>query len=142
MKVRVMETTAIERWLHTVLNGDPALTALVGTRVFCEQIRVAEGTVAYPCVVYQMQTPRDVNGVGVVRVMGSYTYLVRAIGKEATYVELEPVADRIDALLQNQHGLLSDGRTVGCYREQAFQMAEVDNGVVYRHIGGMYRMIG
>jgi hypothetical protein len=136
-----MEINRIEAWLKSRLAGDATLMALV-TGVFAFP---APEKAAFPYVVYQYQpdSSSDVLGVGATRIMVNAGYLVRVIGKDCGIEDLKTAADRMDALLHNYQ--LSDplpagGGVMNCYREQPFALREVDEGIVYPHLGGFYRI--
>lgn len=134
----MIETARVDRWLYERLAGDATLSGLVGGRIYAF---VAPQGTAFPFVVFAHQGGHDVLGVGPARVMVSLLYQVKAVGQTAAVADLQPVADRIDALLHGASGAVPDGTILACVREQAIEEAEVDDGVQYRHVGGLYRLI-
>jgi len=135
-----MEINRIEAWLTQRLGGDATLAALAPGGVHAE-INVAEA--AFPYVVFELQKPEDVLTLNARRVMTQAVYLVRAIGRDCGAADLQAAADRIDALLgwYRAEGLLTGGGVRGCYREAPFKLIELEGGVVYPHLGGLYRII-
>jgi hypothetical protein len=131
------EVLWVDRWLYGLLTGDPTLTGLVGGRVYGY---VAPDDAALPFVVYSHQGGSDVRGNGPTRFMVSLLYQVKVVGAGASFQPLKPIADRLDELLQGASGTVSDGRVLACVREQPVAYTEVDNGVVYRHAGGLWRI--
>lgn len=128
-----METTAAERWLYETLAGDAELTALVSDRIFGY---IAPIEAVFPLVVFQVQAGADVRGVGPTRIMSALTMVVRGVDRGQSFVGLEAIADRIDALLQGRSGV----GVLGCVRLEPLALAEVVDGIQYRHLGGIYQM--
>lgn len=133
------ETSIADRWLYSVLSNDSTLDTLLGSgdRVWQEQ---ADQGAPMPYVVFQYQGGFDVAGVGPTRIMASLLYLVRVIGT-GEFSELEAAADRIDTLLHAKAGEVADGHMFACVREQPFRLIETTDGIVYRHRGGLYRLL-
>ncbi len=133
------ETTAAARWLYGVLSADATLSALVSGRVFA--YRVPQGT-AFPCVVFQMQAPQlDSKAIGNVRLASRMVMAVKAIGQGADFIAIQPIASRIDQLLEASSGSNVDGVVVACVRDMPLEMLESsDPGIDYAHLGGLYRL--
>ena len=133
-------TWTADSWLYGVLTGDAALMALATGGVYGHN-NPARPT--FPYVLFQLQAPgADVMGVGTARVMTPLVYLVRGIAEGGSFGgNLKNIADRIDALLQAQHGAAAGGVVVGCVRERPFALPEVaSDGRQFRHLGGIYRI--
>ena len=134
-----MEINRIESWITSTLQNDAALTAAAPGGVHAWPVLDEENV--FPMVVFEYQPgSEDVNGVGARRIMVSAVYLVRVIGKDCGVEDLKTAADRMDALLTAQMAPEILG-VMGCYREQPFSMVEVDEGVRYPHLGGLYRIL-
>jgi hypothetical protein len=131
------ETLVAEQWLYTVLSGDTALAAVVGTRIYAY---IAPEGAAMPYVVYQNQAGRDVRGVGPLRIMANLLYVVKVIGATNSFGTLEVAANRIDAVLQAASGTNVRGTVIACVREQPFALVESLESGQYRHLGGIYRL--
>lgn len=125
-------------WLYTVLSGDATITGLVGSRIYDG---LAPQGAALPFVVFNFQGGVDLRGVGTVRVFNSGLYQVKAICQGESYAPAAAIADRIDELIHGNRGSVSDGSVVDCVREQPLTLIEQQNGVQYRHVGGLYRII-
>lgn len=135
------ETWVADSWLFGVLSGDVPLMALATGGVYAHNN--PSRTVAFPYVLFQQQAAgADVRGVGPVRIMAPMVYLVRGIAEGNSFGgSLKSIADRIDALLQAQHGTAADGVIVACVRERSFALPETTaDGRQYRHLGGVYRI--
>jgi hypothetical protein len=111
------------------------LAALVGGRVYSG---IAPATATYPLIVFQVQSPgADVTVIGGERIWADPLFLVRAVGKSASWSSVSATADAIDVALHNTSG----GAVVWCRRESPFSLIEVtDAGIQYRHLGGLYRL--
>ncbi|HPD40012.1 MAG TPA: DUF3168 domain-containing protein [Anaerolineae bacterium] len=132
------EPMTAERWLYTLLSGDATLQGLIGDRVYSGE---APTTAAYPLVLIVFQGGHDVLGVGPARIMAQCRYLVKAVGATPSYAALEPIASRIDALLQGASGSVTSGLVLACVREAPVVYPEQQEGKVFRHLGGIYRIV-
>jgi hypothetical protein len=126
--------TEIGEWIYTTLTGDDEMADLVGEQVY-HGLAPKEAT--FPRISFRMQTGVDVAAVGTKRILANQVWLVRAIGQTGSYSDLGPIAERIGELLEGVHGTVG----VACIREQPFMMEESIDGVQYRHLGGLYRII-
>jgi hypothetical protein len=134
------ETTRIDTWLRARLAADSALTAVVGTRLYGE---LAPQATATPFVVWQLVDVDDVVGAtAATRIMVTSTWAVKAVADAATFAgPLATAADRIDAVLHAAVGGAAGDATVWtAVRERPLRLVEVDDGVTWRHLGGIYRI--
>lgn len=129
-----METITVERWLYQVLTGDTELTNLVGDRIYST---IAPLDAAFPYVVYQTQAGSDVQGVGTARIMSDLSMVVKGVDQGQSFVNLEAIANRIDAVL---HGAQGSGGVLGCVRVQPLAYVEIVDSIQYRHLGGIYQI--
>lgn len=134
----MIELPRIEQWLYGVLASDAAVQALIGTRVYAY---LAPQGAKLPYVVFSYQGGHDVRGVGPGRVMVSAIYQVKAVGEGGSFAGLKPIVDALDGLLQGASGSVVDGAVLMCTREQPLAYVETDSGVLYRHLGGLWRII-
>lgn len=139
MSSGVIETIdIIEPWLYATLSDDPELAGLVGDRV--------SGTLSSvplkpPYVTFSLQDPLDVIGIGGVRISTDNLYVVKAVGQTGSWADVRPIASRIDYLLHRPTATMTSGAgSLTCVREKTAQMVEVDDGLQYRHLGGIYRI--
>ncbi len=91
------DAQALERHLVTRLKADPAVAALVGTRVF---VGLAPGGTAFPLVLLNLNTGRvrSVAGGGG-RTHSTVTYAVQAVVQEGSYADADAVLQAVDAVL-------------------------------------------
>jgi hypothetical protein len=121
-----------------VVALEAVATGLSG-RVFPDM--APDGT-KYPFIVYQCQSPpRDVRGVGVVRVMVDTLYVVKAVAQTLTWDPLVPVAKAIDqAMTSADTTVVGDGLVLSSVRQEQFSLVTVESGKQFRHFGGQYRI--
>lgn len=132
------EVTRAAKWLYSRLAADGVLAAAAPGGI--HEHPAPPGT-ASPLITYQLQAPVDVKVVPDKRVWAEMVYLVRAIGQGRSYVVLEAAADRLDVLLDRADGATSDARVISCTRDSAYALSEERNGVEYRHLGGLFRLL-
>lgn len=133
----MIEIARAMEWIYDTLSADVTLAGLVSTRIYDG---LAPQGSAFPFVAFNHQGGADLRGVGTERVFNNSLYQVKAVTKGGSYVSGAAIADRIDTLLHGQNGTTSDGVIIGCVRDQALMLIEQQNGVEYRHIGGIYRI--
>ena len=132
------EIDAADKWITAQLTGDAALAALVGARIYDGE---APPGAAYPLVTWTAASPpRDVMAEGGERILSIAVYLVQVFGQGRDYGLLRPIANRIDELLHQARGTVTDGVVFGCVRESAVKLAETYEGQSYRRLGGYYRL--
>lgn len=133
----MIETLRIDEWLYGKLTADAPLTALVGDRIYSDMVPFEP---TFPVVVYQQQSALDVIGVGSARIMVDTLYVVKVIGQVVSYSDIQAIADRFDTVLQGSNGVVADAYIEGVVREEILRFTEVDQGLPYRQLGGMYRI--
>lgn len=135
----MIDLSLCAKWIYETLSADATITGIVSTRIYRD---VAPQGAAFPCIVLQLQSPgNDLNGVGGVRVFNTSQWTVKAINAGGEYSgNLSILATRIDTLLHDKHATVDSDGQVWCVRVRPFQMPEIDNGVQYRHSGGVYEV--
>jgi hypothetical protein len=126
-----------EEFFYTLLANDAALQALVGNRVYSGT--APEGS-AYPLVQFSFEGGRDVQEVAGHPIMIDELYVVKAVGKGNRLDTLKPIYERVHTLLQRASGTVADGKVIACVRQTPIKYEEIDNGITYRHLGGIYRI--
>lgn len=133
----------VDLWVEQRLQGQAAalnaISAGLSGRIYN---MLAPRGVGYPHIVYQCQvTPRDVRGVGPVRIMVDTLYIVKAVAQVSSFGPLAPVARTIDLALTSAEGSpVADGLVLSSAREEGFNLIEVTEGVQIRNLGGVYRI--
>lgn len=136
----MIESLVADEWLYETLTGDATLMALV--QGVYDSIVPQNVALSATVVLFSFQSSRDAFGVGSHRVMADNAYLVRAVAQTASYATVQAAADRIDALLHRiNNQTLNNGQMISAWRESIFKAAEVEQGIHYRHLGGIYRIL-
>ncbi len=131
------ETPRIEQFLFQLLMGDPALTAVVGSRV---HITPAPQGTAFPHVVFNYQSGMDVQGCGTHRTMLRALYQVKVISKGSPDAAVRTAADRIDELVGKVAAATLNGYIFSGRRTTPIRFIETAGDIVFHHIGGLYRV--
>lgn len=142
------ELGGVDQFLWQALTGNAALLALLAPQPAPSPVGIFEGLApqgaAFPLVLFAMLSSPDVNCIGNdSRMMSKPLYLVRAITSGPSDVPAERIAKQIDISLLGARGNIP-AENVGClgtYREEMIRYTEIDNGVIFRHCGGRYRMM-
>lgn len=132
------ETARIRAWIYLTITGDPALAGLIGTKCYHG---VAPAGTAFPYVVFQMLSPgNDLIALGAARIWANPLYLIKAVTKGSSTGPIEPIDNRIDALLHAKSGTVTNGVIWECVRERPHEQPELTDGVMYMNLGGEYRI--
>lgn len=134
------EILGLHRFAYSRLAADPELAALVGGRIY---EGIAPPGTEYPLVLFGVQAGTDLLGAGGTRIWVSAVLQARAVGPMPAS-ELAPIAARIDAALTAPMPIAVEAAGVAytihaAYRESTIDYAEVVDGRVYRHLGGLFR---
>lgn len=136
----VTELSGVEAWVFSTLANDPTMQGLVGNPARVYSAIAPEGS-AFPYVVMTYLAGADVIATGGGRVMSRPIYVVKGVDNASSFANLKAIATQIETLIGNQTGTTPDTRILSCVREQPFELIEVDQaGVVYRNLGGRYRI--
>ena len=136
---------AIDTGLYSALTAD--LGTAMGT--VTGSLRNLGASVAYnaiapqgaalPYVVFSQQS-----GIGEWtfedRAWKSTLYLVKAVGQGHSKAAPSAMSDRFDTLLNDKPLTLTGWDCKRIRREQDVEYVEVSEGVIYHHIGGLYRI--
>lgn len=135
----VAELSRVNSWIYSVLSGDAVLSAGVGDRIYSDE--APQGTPS-PLVVFAY-----LGGNARVRTLkGGHLltslYMIRAIAEGSSYDDIEPLADRIDALLTvgDQGTVVRGVRITACHLDQAHQRRDASEGKPVVYMGGVYRI--
>ena len=72
---------------------------------------------------------------------GSAIYMVKAIDRSTWPKVAADIDTQIDSVMQDASLSITDHSLLWCRRESDIYQIEDDNGVIYQHIGGLYRII-
>jgi hypothetical protein len=131
------EIPVINDFLDDLLGQDTILLELVVGRV---HDGLAPANEKYPFIVYQVQAPSLVRGVGTITIMADPLYVVKAIAQTNSYDILRPIVRRMDALLTGYTGVVLGGSIEGIVRTAPYSLIEEVEGRQIRHLGGIYRI--
>lgn len=140
------EPFVVEQWIFTQLTGDEELMELVGytgddppePKVFSYNAD-EPFPIEPPCVIFSMNFATDTQTHNGTSVMAACYYSIRAVVPGSSFEPAKDIAARIHAVLSGQQGETADGIVFGCQRENPLAFPQSDNGVQYRHLGGLYR---
>ena len=136
---------AIDTGLYTALTAD--MGTAMGT--VTTSLRYLGATVAYNAIAPQTATLPYVtfsqqSGIGEWvfddRSHKSTLYLVKAVGQGHSKAATSAMSDRFDTLLNDKPLTLTGWACQRIRREQDVEYTEVSEGVIYHHIGGLYRI--
>ena len=125
-----------EQWLFGILSGDATLMGMI-TGVYSE---IAPAEAVEPFVVIAQQGGADVQEVAGRPLFVEELYQVKVVGRGNSYEAIRPAYERVHALINRQAGPVSNGQVVACVRMTPVKYVDVDAGIIYRHLGGIYRL--
>lgn len=132
------ETVTGLRFITALLSGDTTLMGLV-SQVYAESGPL-EAT--YPFVTVGLQDGEDELGLGGEFLYAPLTYTVKVVGQVASYLPLEPAANRIRVLLHKATGAAGSGAVYECLQTAPVQYRESGaDGKTYSHLGGLYELV-
>lgn len=136
------EFTATDVFIVNQLKADATLTAMIGgattPRIYADVAPVGS---AFPLVVFQVQAATDLMVVGAFRIWANMLYLVRGIAETSSWMgTLGLIESKIDAALHSTEGTNVNGVVYSCVREGPYRLAETNDGRLFRHAGGIYRI--
>lgn len=144
------EQLGADKFLVSTLTGDATIASYVGARVWMDvapQVDPATGVATlYPIVLISLVSAQDVLAMGGVRGMSRLCYRVAAVGEGGGISDIQPIADRIDAIIGSvRNGVAvvagSTYNILGVVRDRPWQRTGVDEGLVYNQLGGEYRLL-
>lgn len=129
----------INEWIDTRLYNDRIISDQIEGRVYSDE--VPQGADA-PMIVYAYLGGADKLLTSRART-SSALYLVRAIADGSSYLDVELLADRIEAVLTvlpNTGTIVRDVQIMSCAREQPHQRKDAAFGKPTVYMGGFYRV--
>lgn len=137
------EVGIINSWIASVLDGDSSISDLAVGGVHCsvapqDQRYLLPPDADYPLVIFRYQNGNFVNGLGAQRVCLNAQYAVYAVARDSSYLDIEPLADRLDVLLHGGSAELGDGRILSCVAAMPLALPVEQDGQAYRALGAVY----
>lgn len=136
------ETARARAWIATRLKADAAFKALspgIEGRIFD---RPAPPGTAYPLVRMEVRSPgEDYLLLGGERAWSEPLILVYVATDKPSTGAIEPLADRIDALLHLASGAVTGGMVWQCVRERPFDLPDSSTNPAGSRLGGEYRFL-
>lgn len=128
------------RWLRATLQAAGAVSAIVSTRVYDNDIPPG---VAYPVVLYEWLPPgRPAITHDGIRVMTTLTYRVRGIVTDESAAGTDSaLASAIFAAIHRRGGVVTGGRVWSCQWVDDYQLYQTLPERRYRHLGGEYELV-
>lgn len=134
------ETARARAWIATKLKNDATMLALVPTIASKVFDRPAPAGTPYPIVRMEVMSGGNDLVSFEDRVWASPLILVYAATDKQSTGDIEPIANRIDALLENAGGAVTNGYIWECIRERAFDMPDTSVVPSVSRLGGEYRV--
>ena len=139
-----IEPIIAERFIAARLATRPALPALVPEERWHGHAapQAEDGEPDYPFIlVSSTAVPPDVGAIGGILIWAVLEYAVRVVDRANSWDPLLEPAAEIDGALDNTDGTVPGGTVHACTRVRPFLLPEIRNGVQFRHLGGVYRLL-
>lgn len=132
-----LEGLNLSAYVYQRLAQDPALVGMLGA---ASHITEGPATQEPPFVTFTILDPQDVKVVGMIQVMARVEVQVRVTIQGSSYATARPIYKRVHQLLEAQSNQVAGGgQLLTIHRVSAVQFPERENGIDYRHIGGLYQ---
>lgn len=125
------------RFIYNTLKADAALMALVDDQVHRGAVPAGGGL---PAIIYAMIAPGDtIRVLGGEKLWSRPVFKIVAVGQTTNGLDLEPIADGIDRVLDNATGPAGDdGHVFVCSMLRPFELTDRTGAVVYQQLGAEY----
>src|SRR5258707_921646 len=127
----VTEQSGAIQWMLSTIAADSAIQGVAGYGGAYESIAPIGASAPWIVVL-------TANGN---RVYANQVWQLKAVGPASAYAALITLAVRLEALFGNtRQASTSNVRVSAAVREQEINYAEIVDGAVWSHIGGLYRL--
>jgi hypothetical protein len=137
--------TPARRAIYGKLAGDTTLTNLLGTAAtgYSKAIyhQQAPQGAQYPMVIFNKQSGVPTEAFTDPSAYESDVWLVKAVDQDTSADDAEAIAARVTALLNDAALSISGATTLYLRRQSDVEYAEVTNGVTFRHVGSLFRLV-
>ena len=131
-----VEAQKVAAFVFDALKADPALSTMLGGRVYRDRVPAAA---TLPAATVGVVAATDFGTLGAVRVVSMVLVDVRVVTSGSSYGPINGAADRVDAVLQNRRGTSGGVEVVELRRDQAQLYQEDEAGASFVHIVQTYR---
>lgn len=138
-------STPVRRAIYGKLAGDTTLNSLLGTppggyskNIFHNE---APAGAAFPLVVFHKQSGVPTEAFSDPSAFETDVWLVKAVAKDTSADQAEAVAARVAVLLNDAALSISGSALMYLRRQSDVEYPEVTNGVIYQHVGSLFRLI-
>lgn len=130
----------VEPWIYDRLASDSQILALVGVDSISGTLSATPLTPPY--VTFLMNSTVDViTAAGGDRISTENLYVIKAVAASGSWDDVRAAANRIDALFHLPNTVVTlGGGSLSSIRERVVSYPEIDEGVQYRHLGGIFRI--
>jgi len=135
----VIEGQRVASFVWSALTADAGaggVNTLLSGRIYRDIVPQAA---ALPAATVTLVSSTDSNTMPGNRAFGNVLVDVRVVGSGASYSPLNPIADRIDAVLQNKGGVNGGVVVVELRREQTQAFIETESGASFAHLIQTFR---
>ncbi len=131
------ELFKLDTYLYSILSADTTLTNLLGgLKIYGE---AAPQNTPGPFVIVAFHANTDTQVSAAVRIATRPLVCIKAVTQENTLSAADTIASRIDALIVETRGIVSGLNIACCGRESMLRTWEVDQGLRWNYVGGLYR---
>lgn len=118
-------------------TGAGGVATLTGGRIYRDRVPAAA---ALPAATVTLVSATDATTLGGLRVLATVLLDVRVVGAGSSYGPINPIAERVDAVLDQRHAEANGVDVVKLRRDQAQAFVEADaGGLTYAHVIQTYR---
>lgn len=138
-------STAVRRALYGKLAGDTTLNNLLGSPApnYSKSIyhQQAPDGAGFPFVILNRQSGVPTEAFTDPSALETDVWLVKAIDKNTTADAAEAASARVAVLLNDSALTISGATTLYLRRQSDVEFPEVRDGVTYRHVGSLFRLV-
>jgi hypothetical protein len=131
-----IEAQRVAALVFDALKADAALSAMLGGRVYRDQVPAAA---ALPAATVGVVSSVDTVTLGGDRVLDTVLIDVRVVAAGSSYGAINPSADRVDAVVQGLGGVSGGVDVAKLRRDQVQAYVENEAGTQHVHIIQTYR---
>jgi hypothetical protein len=138
-------STPVRRAIYGRMAGDTTLSNMLATpaigyskAIYHQQ---APENAGYPFVIFQKQSGIPTEAMSDPSALETDVWLVKAVDRNTSADTAEAIADRVKTLLNDAPLSISGATLIYLRRQSDVEYPEVDQGVSYKHVGSLYRLV-